>query len=60
MSQSGVLNREGCSDVKTGIEKLEKLEVLRLGLVTRGLNGMKCFLTVFADLERYVHAEVRC
>lgn len=60
MSQSGVLNREGWDDVKTVIEKLEKLEVLRLGLVTRRLNGMKCFLTVFAYLEQYVHAEIRC
>jgi hypothetical protein len=60
MSQSGVLNREGWNEVKTVIEKLEMLEVLRLGLVTRRLNGMKCFLTVFADLEQYVHAEIRC
>jgi hypothetical protein len=46
--------------VKTMTEKLEKLEDLRLGLVTRRLNGMKCFLAVFTDREEYVHVEVRC
>jgi hypothetical protein len=60
VSQSGVLNGEDWNDVKTAIEKLEMLEVLLRGLVMRGLNGMKCFLTVFADLEQYVHAEIRC